>query len=112
MKVIIVALAMFAALTSSAQTLTFHVTTVRDWATTDPAPVSRAFKIQVVMGTLNGKRYTTQQIFSWGSQHFEVGADYPVAKSDAKSLTVIMLDKKGHEIKERLDVVAAEELGP
>ena len=39
-----------------------------------------------------------------GSQDFIVGEDYPVVKQDARSLTVVMHDKKGHELKERLDV--------
>ncbi len=90
---------------------TFHVTAVRDWAATDPAPVSRAFKVYVVTGTRNGIQYTGQQSFSWGSQHFEVGKDYDVPKTpDGKSITVTMHDKKGHEVKERLVITSMEEV--
>ncbi len=86
-----------------------HITAVRNLAATDPAPVSRAFRVYMVVGTMGGFRYTAQQIFSWGSQHFEVGKDYEVLKSDPQSLTVLMHDKKGRETKERLDVVNTEE---
>jgi hypothetical protein len=49
-------------------------------------------------------QHTTQQLFTWGSQRFEVGKDYTVLKSDAQSFTIQMFDKKGHEVKELLDV--------
>ena len=55
------------------------------------------------------RNHTAKQMFTWGSQRFEIGKDYPVLKADAKSLTVMMHDKKGHEVKERLDVTGAEE---
>lgn len=109
-KTLLLALIVLPALAVPAQTKTFHVTVVRDWAATDPAPVSRAFKTYVVIGTVGATRYTTEQMFSWGSQHFAVGTDYEIVKSDDKSLTIVMHDKKGREIKERLDVVGAEEL--
>jgi hypothetical protein len=89
---------------------TLHVTTVRNLAATDPPPVSRAFRVYVIVGTVGKMRYTTQQIFSWGSQRFEVGKEYQVLKQDAQSLTLLMLDKKGREVKERLDVVSVEEV--
>jgi hypothetical protein len=94
---------------ASASAQTFHVTGVRNWAATDPAPVSHAFRVYVITGNVGDKAYTAQQLFSWGSQHFEAGADYEVIKSDAQSLTIEMHDKKGHNIKERLDVVGVEE---
>lgn len=110
MKTILLTLTILTALAASAQTQTFHVTAVREWTATDSAPVSRAFKTYVVTGKVGTVRYTTQQLFSWGSQRFAVGTDYEVVKSDAKSLTVVMHDKKGHDIKERLDVVGTEEV--
>lgn len=89
---------------------TFHVSTVRNLQPTDPAPVSRAFRVFVIVGTVGHTRYTTQQIHGWGAADFEVGKDYVVIKSDAKSLTVIVPGKK-RDIKERLDIVSAEETG-
>lgn len=86
-----------------------HVTGVRNWAPTDPAPVSRAGRVYVITGTVDGTRYTTQQLFMWGSQHFEVGRDYTIVKQDDRSLTVIVPDKKGRPVKERLDIVGAEQ---
>jgi hypothetical protein len=62
-------------LCTAALAQTFHVTSVRDWAATDPAPVSRAFKTYVVTGTSGAVRYTAQQLFSRGSQRFEVGQE-------------------------------------
>lgn len=41
--------------------------------------------------------------------HFEVGKEYEVLKVDAHALTVIMHEKKGREIKERLDITGVEE---
>lgn len=85
-----------------------HITGVRNWAPTDPAPVSRAGRVYVITGTVNGTRYTAQQLFMWGSQHFVIGQDYEVLKSDPQSMTVLMYDKKGHKIQERLDVTGVE----
>ena len=85
-----------------------HVTAVRDWTPTDAPRVSQV-RTNVITGTVGNVRYTAQQMFTWGSQRFEIGKDYPVLKADAKSLTVMMHDKKGHEVKERLDVTGAEE---
>lgn len=110
MKTILLILTILTASAASAQTQAFHVTAVREWTATDSAPVSRAFKTYVVTGKVGTVRYMTQQLFSWGGQRFAVGTDYEVVKSDAKSLTVVMHDKKGHDIKERLDVVGTEEV--
>jgi hypothetical protein len=63
----------------------------------------------VIEGDIGAKHYTAQQIHSWGSQDFIVGEDYAVLKQDARSLTVEMHDKKGHEVKERLDITGVTE---
>ena len=73
-----------------------------------PAPVSRV-KCYVITGTAGSIRYTAEQLFTWGSQRFQVGADYPVTV-DGKTLKVRITDKKGHEVPERLDVVSVEEV--
>lgn len=96
-------------LSTAALADSLHVTGVREWSPTDPPRVSRAFRTYVIVGTMNGSRYTAQQLFSWGSQRFTVGRDYEVTKADATSLTVIVPDKKGRKNTERLDVTSIEE---
>jgi len=98
-----------ALLSSAAYAESLHVTTVRDWQPTDPAPVSRAFRVQVIEGTMGGSRYTAQQLMSWGTSRVHVGEDYEVVKADDRSLTVIVKDKKGRENKERLDVTGVQQ---
>jgi hypothetical protein len=88
---------------------TLHVTAVRNLQPTDPAPVSRAFRVFVIEGDIGAEHFTAQQIHSWGSQDFIVGEDYTVVKQDARSLTVLMHDKRGHEVKERLDITGITE---
>jgi hypothetical protein len=106
----LLAAASVAASASTAQTpATLHVTAVRDWAATDPPPSSHGSRVYVIVGTIGGVRYTTEQLFSWGSQHFQVGADYAVTMK-GQSLNVKMEDKKGREVPERLNVVATEEV--
>ena len=90
---------------------TLRVTAVRNWTETDPSPVSRAFRVYVIVGTMDGKRYTAQQIHSWGSQDFHVGEDYAVTKATDRELSVVTHDKKGREVKDLLDVTGVEETG-
>ncbi len=87
---------------------TFHVTGVREWTITDPPRTTQAFRTYVITGTMNETRYTAQQTFSWGSQRFEPGKDYEVTKADAKTLTVLVQDKKGRKNKELLHITGAE----
>jgi hypothetical protein len=96
-------------LTGSACAETLHVTTVRDWQPNDPAPVSRAFRVQVIEGRVGETTYTAQQMLSWGVSRVEVGRDYEVVKTDARSMTVVVLDKKGRPSKERLDVTGVQQ---
>jgi hypothetical protein len=109
-RVIAPILVLMATISVSAQSPApvLHVTAVRDWAPTDPAPVSRV-KCYVITGTVGSIRYTAEQLFTWGSQRFQVGADYPVTV-DGQALKVRMTDKKGHEVPERLNVVSVEEV--
>jgi len=104
MKTLILSLML---VTSVASAQTLHVTAVRDWTPTDAPRVSQV-RVYVVTGTLDGKLYTTQQMFTLGSQHFSVGMDYEVTKADDRALTVVMHNKKGREVKERLDVTGVE----
>lgn len=87
----------------------FHVNAVHEWTVTDAPRVTKGFATYVVTGTIGNVKYTTQQIFSWGSQRFEIGTDYPVDKQDDRAVTVVTHNKKGREIKERLDITGAEE---
>jgi len=90
-------------LLATAHAETSHVTVVRNLQPTDPSPVSRAFRVFVIERDIGAKH------FSWGSQEFIVGEDYTVMKQDTRSLTVLMHDKKGHEVKERLDITGITE---
>jgi hypothetical protein len=106
MKTFVLALALLAP-DVPAQTApsVLHVTAVRDSLPTDAhCPV----KCYVISGTVGDVHYTARQLFMWGSQHFQVGADYPVTVK-GESLNVKMTDKKGHDVPERLNVVSAEE---
>ena len=94
---------------SFAQSL--HVTGVREWTITDPARITQAFKTYVITGTMNETRYTAQQTYSWGSKRLEPGKDYEVTKADAKTLTVIVPDKKGRQNKELLRITGVETTG-
>jgi hypothetical protein len=61
-----------AALMSCAQSPApvLHVTAARDWAPTDPAPVSRV-KCYVITGTVGSVRYTAEQLFTGGVNAFK-----------------------------------------
>lgn len=96
-------------LSGTLQAQQFHVTAIRRLQPTDPEPVTRAFRVSVVTGTMDGKKYITQQTMVWGSQALEVGKDYEVAKADARTIIVITHDKKGRDDKERLNIVSVEE---
>src|SRR5690242_6439907 len=88
----------------------FHVTGVREWSPSDPAPVSRGPRVYVITGTVNGVQVTAQQMFTFGSQHLDVGQDYEVSKSDRTRLTVVTHDKKGRNVEERLVITSVQEV--
>jgi hypothetical protein len=96
-------------LSASAFGQSLHVTAVRELQPTDPAPVSRAFRVIVVSGTVDGKTYSLQQMKSWGTHLVQVGQDYPVLKLTERRLDVTVTDKKGKVWKENLDVMGVSE---
>lgn len=107
MKRLIFGLALAVGTLAPAQAL--HVTGVHDWQPTDAPRVSQV-RVMVVSGTIGDMRYTAQQMFTFGSQRFDVGTDYPATLSkDGRALNVLMKDKRGHDVKERLDVTGTEE---
>jgi hypothetical protein len=59
---------------------------------------------------LGNRRYTLEQLVSWGFYHFQVGSDHEVVKASDKAITVKAQDKKGRESKESLNVVTIEEV--
>ena len=69
-----------------------------------------AFNQNIITGRIGDRRYTLEQLASWGFYHFEVGADYPVVSVDDKALKVSVTDKKGRESTERLNVIGVEEV--
>lgn len=87
----------------------FHVTSTHEWVLTDAPRITKAFTTYVVTGTIGNVKYTTQQTYSWGSQRFEIGTDYPVSKMDDKSIHFTMKNKKGRDIPEVVFITGAEE---
>ncbi len=103
-------LAVILILTTAALAESFHVTAVRNIQPTDPAPVSRAFRVYVITGTIGQTRYTTQQLHSWGVQSLEVGRDYEIKKQDSRVLILNVMDKKGRPDTVRLNITSVEEV--
>ena len=102
-----------ALLTSTAfATDQLHVTSIHKATRNDEKTYHTAFNQNIIIGTVGNKRYTLEQLASWGFYHFEVGRDYEVVKADGKAVRVRTIDKKGHENTERLNVVTIEEVEP
>ena len=87
-----------------------HVVSVHKATRDDEKTYHTSFSQNIIVATIGGKRYTLEQLASWGFYHFEVGQDYEVVKADDKSVKVNVTDKKGRESTERLNVVTVEEL--
>jgi hypothetical protein len=88
---------------------TFHVTGTHKAAEAEK-PYHTAFNFTIVVGTIENRRYTTAQLAAFGAYHFEVGTDYPVVKSDDKTIKVRVTDKKGRESTENLNIEGVEEV--
>jgi hypothetical protein len=86
-----------------------HVTAIHKATRDDEKTYHTAFNQNIVTGIVGNRRYTLEQLASWGSYHFEVGQNYDVVKADDKSLKLKVTDKKGRESTERLNVVTVEE---
>jgi hypothetical protein len=81
--------------------MTIHITGIRK----DPDS-----NHNIVMGVIGRNRYTLDEYRSWGYYHFEVGQDYEVVKTSDKSIKVKVLDKKGKDSTQALEVVKIEEV--
>jgi hypothetical protein len=88
---------------------TFHVTAIHKATRDNEKTYSTGFNQNIITGTVGNRRYTLEQLASWGFYHFEVGADYPVVKVNDKTLKVQVTNKKGKEATESLSVVTVEE---
>ncbi|MFZ0915151.1 MAG: hypothetical protein WBQ76_15140 [Candidatus Korobacteraceae bacterium] len=88
---------------------TFHVTAIHR-ATETEKTYRTAFSQNLITGTVGNRRYTLEQLTSWGFYRFQVGADYEVVKGNDKTLKLRVTDKKGRESTESLNVVTVEEV--
>lgn len=68
-----------------------------------------AFEQNIITGKIGNKKYTFEQLASWGYFHFEVGKDYSVLKVAENRVKVQVTDKKGKLSTETLNVVTVEE---
>lgn len=89
-----------------------HITSVHKATRNDEKTYHTAFNQNIIIGTVGNRRYTLEQLASWGFYHFEVGRDYEVVKADDKTVKVKTIDKKGHGNTLRLNVVTIEEIEP
>jgi hypothetical protein len=95
---------------SSALAESLHITAIHKATRDEEKTYHTAFNQNIITGTIGNKRYTMEQLVSWGFYHFEVGKDYPVVKTSDKEIKVQVTGKKGHESTERLNVVTIEEM--
>ncbi len=86
-----------------------HITAVHKTTRDNEKTYQTAFNQNIITGIIGDRRYTFEQLASWGFYHFEVGTDYPVVKSTDKTVKVRVTDKKGRESTESLNVVTVEE---
>jgi len=89
---------------------TLHVTTIHEATRDNEKTYHTVFSQNIITGVVGNRRYTLEQLMSWGYFHFRVGADYEVVKADDKGITVKVQDKKGRVFKERLNLVTVEEV--
>jgi hypothetical protein len=80
-----------------------HITAIHKATRNDEKTYRTSFNQNIITGTVGNRQYTLEQLASWGFYHFEVG------KADDKGVKVKVLDKKGRESTERLNVVTVEE---
>lgn len=89
---------------------TLHVTAVHKATRDNEKTYQTSFNQNIITGTIGDRRYTFEQLASWGFYHFEVGTDYTVVKATDKTVKVRVTDKKGRESTESLNVVTVEEV--
>lgn len=87
-----------------------HITAVHKATRDNEKTYQTAFNQNIITGTIGDRRYTLEQLATWGFYHFEVGADYPVVKATDKAVKIRVTDKKGRQSTESLNVVTIEEV--
>jgi hypothetical protein len=90
----------------------FHVTGTHKATRDNEKTYRTSFSQNIITGTIGDKRYTLEQLASWGFYRFEVGGDYPVVKVTDSAVKVRVTNKKGKESTETLNVVSVEETKP
>ena len=110
MKCSILMLAFLVAATIAIAQDTLHVTAVHKATRDDEKTYQTSFNQNIIIGTVGDRRYTFEQLASWGFYHFEVGTDYPVVKATDKTVKVRVMDKNGRESTESLNVITVEEV--
>jgi hypothetical protein len=89
-----------------------HITATHKATRDNEKTYRTSFDQNIITGTIGDKRYTLEQLATWGVYHFEVGKDYPVVKASDKEVKVTVTNKKGKESTETLNVVTVEEVKP
>ena len=92
----------------AAQTATLHITAIHKATRDDEKTYRTAFNQNIITGVLGNRKYTFEQLASWGFYHFEVGADYPVIKANDKTVKV-RVTEHGKDSTESLNVITVEE---
>src|SRR6185437_1741468 len=106
-NLIVLAVLVFATSAFAADVL--HVTGIHKATRDNEKTYHTAFNQNIITGTIGDKRYTFEQLASWGFYHFEVGTDYQVVKANDKEVKVRVTNKKGKESTESLNIVSVEE---
>jgi hypothetical protein len=104
----IISLILFAALAAPTQML--HITGTHKATRDDEKTYSTSFNQNIITATIGNRRYTLEQLASWGYYHFEIGTDYEVVSVDDKAIKVRATDKKGRVSTEKLNVVSVDEI--
>jgi hypothetical protein len=110
MRILILMLAFLTTATVGSAQDSLHVIAVHKATRDNEKTYHTGFNQNIITGTIGDRRYTFEQLASWGFYHFEVGSDYPVVKATDKAVKVRVTDKKGRESTESLNVVTVEEI--
>jgi hypothetical protein len=107
MRALLLALLLSACSASAQEAL--HITGMHKATRDNEKTYQTSFNQNIITGTIGERRYTMEQLASWGFHHFEVGKDYPVVKVNDKEIKVRVTDKKGKESTESLNIMTVEE---
>lgn len=110
MKSLILTLAFLVTATMMPAQSMLHVTAVHKATRNNEKTYQTSFNQNIITGTIGDRRYTFEQLATWGFYHFEVGTDYPVIKVTDNTVKVRVTDKKGRQSTESLNVVTVEEV--